>query len=192
MNWTKLNECMENGVEVISHSYKDIGGQAYPILDENGNQVMSDVDIMHDLTQCRNLLRMHGAYTDTFVAPNLSDQYEGFVKCVENVGHICSFTNLSVNSGRIYKKGEVDRWYIDRYYLDNKLLDVDALKSVIDQFDNKNTGWMVANFHCTFGAWADDAKVETMVSNLKTMIEYAISKGIIFVSSEVGVKAYLY
>lgn len=193
MNWTKLNECMENGVEVVSHTFKDIGGTAYPILDEHGNQVMSDVDIMYDLTQCRNLLRMHGCNVEAIVSPNKSDEYSGFVKCCEYVGHSYAFTNLSEHSGRIYKRGEADRWYIDRFYLDNKLLDVDALKAVIDNFaPNSTTGWMVANFHCTFSNWADDAKVETMVNNLRTMIQYAISKGIIFVSSEVGAREYLY
>ena len=192
MNWTKLNECMENGVEVVSHSYKDIGGTTYPIIDENGNQVMSDVDIMHDLTQCRNLLRMHGCNVEAIVSPNHSDEYAGFVKCCEHVGHSYAFTNVSEHSGRIYKKGEADRWYIDRYYLDNKLMDVNTLKDVIDEFpENSVTGWMVMNFHCTFANWADDKKVPIMVNNLKTMIQYAIDKGIIFVSAEVGARAYL-
>ena len=99
----------------------------------------------------------------------------------------------TANTADGFTRGEATDWYMNRFYLDNKLLDVDALKAVIDNFaPNSTTGWMVANFHCTFSNWADDAKVETMVNNLRTMIQYAISKGIIFVSSEVGAMEYLY
>lgn len=189
MQWDKLIECANSGMEICSHSNKDIGGKTYPIIDENGNQVMSDEEVLEDLYVSRNLMRTHGMNSDMLVYPNSSDHFEKIADIARLAGYKYGI-GYTLENPRIYKRGEFDPYYLTRYDLDYSLLDESRLIGIVERMDNRTTGWMLLKMHTSFIDWNEPAKAETMVNNLRTMIQYAISHGSKFVTAEAGYNAY--
>lgn len=190
MTWENVSECQRWGAEICSHAYNNIGSDELPIIDEFGNQVMSDNEILRDLHLSRNIIKQNGGNADCLVYPNKSDMYDGIDKVAKLAGYKYCFTG---GTQHIHMRGSIQPYWIDRFSMDDKLLDLNTMKSMVDTYwGTKTTGWMVCKMHTSFNDWKDAEKRDIMLANLREWILYVQSKGITFVTLEVGANEYIF
>ena len=168
MNWDQIAECHACGAEILCHSYShNTLGAA---------ELMTADELLADYAAGQNALIEHGYDANILVYPGSSGTLTQSQQAAAGLFD-CA---IHCNGGKI-NTDDMDPYYLRRYRADRYLRNQPGLlRSWINTVRRKG-GWMIWIFHSK-----DEDLDETALKNLRSLIDYARSRGVEMVTAQEG------